>query len=205
MLQRSIIRGRGFTLIELLVVIALLVIVLAVGIPSFRDYIVLNRLKAVNAQLVADLQFARAEAAARNMPVYWTYRTGGSGSSSFTCYTIYTAKVDGTECDCGLGPGSACGSDPNMKELRVVQVPISGKVRLAIASTDKDSIGFDNVSGGIYYGTTDFAAANLSDFLIKTAVFGDSTRTLNTFISPAGRPTVCSAGSTRIQGYPQCP
>lgn len=193
---------RGFTLIELLVVIALVAIVLALGIPSFRDYIVLNRLKSVNAQLVTDLQFARAEAAARNTPVYWTYRTGGSGASAITCYTIYTTTVDGLECNCVAGPGAACG--PNRTELRVVQVPANGRVRLAIA-TGVDSFAFDNVSGGIYYGTTDFAAAVLTDFLIRTLVIGDATKTLNTLISPAGRPSVCSAGANQIRGYPVCP
>ena len=193
---------QGFTLIELLVVIALLVIVLAIGVPSFKDYIILNRLKSVNAQLVTDLQFARAEAATRNMPVYWSYRTGGSGSTAFTCYTIYTTTVDGLQCNCAAGPGAACGA--NRTEIKVVQVPVDGRVRLAIA-TGADSFAFDNVSGGIYYGTTDFAAVTLSDFLIKSLVIGDSSKTLNTFISPAGRPSVCSGGSTLIQGYPACP
>lgn len=198
----SIMRSRGFTLIEMLVVIALMVIVLAIGVPSYRDYIVLNRLKAVNAQLVSDLQFARAEAAARNMPVWWTLRVSGS-PPTLTCYTLYTTTVPGLKCNCALGPGNACGTDPRRTEVRVQQVPSSGIVSLGIA--DQDTFAFDNVSGGLYYGTTDFSSAVLADFVIKTSVSTDSSKSLHTLVSPAGRPSVCSAGSTRIQGYPQCP
>ena len=195
-------RSRGFTLIEVLVVVALLVTILTLLAPSFNRLIVTSRLKSINAQLVADLQFARAEAAARNVPVWWTYRTSGSGPSLLTCYTIYTSKIDGVECNCALGPGAACGVDQT--EIKVVQVPVNTSIRLGISSGE-DSFAFDNVSGGIYNGTTDFTNATLGDFLIRAFVSGDSSRALNTLVSPAGRPSVCSAGSTRIQGFPACP
>lgn len=198
MLRSRHTRFSGFTLIELLITIALVVIVLAVGVPSMRTYIVNNRLKAVNAQLVSDLQFARAEAAARNAPVYLSYRVV---STSMTCYVIFTSVIDGADCNCTLGAGSACTST-DQTEIRTVQVPWSGDVRLSAPGLLK--IGFDHVNGGQYYGPTDFSGVVLADFVLNTSVISDTSRRLRTSVSPAGRPTVCSAGATRIAGYPTC-
>lgn len=190
-------RCRGFTLIEMLIGIALVAIVLAVGVPSMQRFIVNNRLKAVNAQLVTDLQFARAEAAARNMPVYWSMR----GIATMTCYTIFTTTVDGAECNCTVDPPLRCNS-ASLTEVRTTQVPRDGAVRLTIPAARM--FAFDHVNGGVYYGTTDFSDAALNDFVVDTIVTADSTRKLRTSISPAGRVSVCSAGTTRISGYPAC-
>lgn len=197
--QRGAARGRlgGFTLIEMLIGISLMVIVLAIGLPSMQRFIVNNRLKAVNAQLVTDLQFARAEAAARNMPVYWSMR----GIGTMTCYTIFTTTVDGAECNCTVDPPLRCNS-ASLTEVRTTQIPRDGAVRLTIPAARL--FAFDHVNGGVYYGTTDFSDAVLSDFVVDTVVTADSTRKLRTSISPAGRVSVCSAGSTMIPGYPAC-
>lgn len=194
-------RQRGFTLIELLVVVSLTVVILAVGVPNFQRFIVNNRLKAVNAQLVTDLQFARAEAAARNMPVYWSYRV--VPLQQMTCYSIFTTTIEGAECDCSLGVGSAC-TNVAMKEIRTVHIPFSGSVRLSLPPGGSRVFAFDNVNGGMYYGTTDFGDAALADFVVNTAVISDTSRTLRTSVSPAGRTKVCSAGATSITGYPAC-
>lgn len=190
---------RGFSLVELLVVVALAAVVLAIGVPSYKDYIIVNRLKAVNSQLVADLQFARSEAAARNLPVYWSAR----GTGTLSCYTIFTVQpgFEGAECNCALGPDLACGSS-TLTHIKTVQVPFSGKVRYTIPGSRM--FAFDNVNGGVYYGTTDFADPTFTDFVVNTIVIGDASRTLQTRVSPAGRPTVCSAGAKHISGYTVC-
>jgi type IV fimbrial biogenesis protein FimT len=60
---------RGFTLIELLVTITVLAIVLGVGLPGLRDFVLNNRqVSAVN-DMVGNLQYARTEAVARNRTV----------------------------------------------------------------------------------------------------------------------------------------
>lgn len=187
----------GFTLIELMVVVALIAVILTLGVPSFRDWIVNQRLKSVNAQLVTDLQFARSEAAARNMPVYVSYRLS---TDNQTCYTIYTTSTSGLFCNCTLGATLAC---PNaaQTELKTVTLPWDSSVRFAASVTN---VAFDNVTGGLVYGTTDFASPNPTAWLINTRVTYDSNRNLQTVVSPAGRPTVCSSGSKAISGYPAC-
>jgi type IV fimbrial biogenesis protein FimT len=60
---------RGLTLIELMITIALLVIVLAIGVPSFQGAINSSRLSAAANELSAAVQLARAEAIKRNRSV----------------------------------------------------------------------------------------------------------------------------------------
>lgn len=75
-------RVAGFTLIELMVVITILGVLLAVGIPSFQQLIVNNRIVTNTNDMVADFALARSEALKR----------GGS-----TVVTV-CATTNGTSC-----------------------------------------------------------------------------------------------------------
>jgi type IV fimbrial biogenesis protein FimT len=55
----------GLTLIELLVTIVVLTVLLALGVPSFKEFIKNNRLTAQTNNLVVDIQLARSEAVKR--------------------------------------------------------------------------------------------------------------------------------------------
>jgi type IV fimbrial biogenesis protein FimT len=190
---------RGFTLIELLVVISLIAIVLAIGLPRFKDYIVLNRLKAINSQLVTDLQYARTEATTRNVPIYWNMANDGGDT---TCYTIYTSENPATECRCLNGPGLACTSLAGTVELKTVLLAPNENVR--VDSEGYRRFAFDHINGGLVWGTTDFTSPTPRPFSITNEVLYDSRLMLRTTVSAAGRPSTCNAGSRTVQGYAQC-
>lgn len=59
----------GFTLIELLIAIAILGIVLSLGLPSLRDFVVSNRLTSDINSFVGLVNYARSEAITRNQSV----------------------------------------------------------------------------------------------------------------------------------------
>ncbi|HWP00906.1 MAG TPA: GspH/FimT family pseudopilin [Methylococcus sp.] len=59
----------AFTLIELLIGVALLAVLITVGIPGFRDFILDNRMTAEINSLLVDLNYARSEAVKRNVQV----------------------------------------------------------------------------------------------------------------------------------------
>ena len=61
--------ARGFTLVEMVTVIALLVIVLGILAPSFREFLASQQAKAMAVDLVSDLLLARNEALKRNVNV----------------------------------------------------------------------------------------------------------------------------------------
>lgn len=62
-------RGKGFTLVELLVTLAILVILLAIGVPSMQKFLT-GRLAIANADAMASgLKYARSEALKRGQAV----------------------------------------------------------------------------------------------------------------------------------------
>lgn len=62
-------KNTGFTLIELIVTVAIAAIVMAIGIPSFRETINQNQLTTYSNQFIGSLNLARSEAIKRGSRV----------------------------------------------------------------------------------------------------------------------------------------
>jgi type IV fimbrial biogenesis protein FimT len=77
-------RQHGLTLIELLVALSVLVIVLAIGVPTFRDLIDYTRLTTATNSLMASANLARAEAVKRGVPVSVCTSADGASCSGST-------------------------------------------------------------------------------------------------------------------------
>jgi type IV fimbrial biogenesis protein FimT len=71
-------RQSGFTLIELLVALATLAIVVGLGAPGLRDFMMNNRRVAAVNEMVASLALSRSEAVARNLTVSMCPSTNGT-------------------------------------------------------------------------------------------------------------------------------
>ena len=67
--SNSLDRTRGFTLIELLVTLIVLAILITIALPSYRSFIISNRLTGQINELVGDLSLTRNEAATRSQQV----------------------------------------------------------------------------------------------------------------------------------------
>jgi type IV fimbrial biogenesis protein FimT len=190
-------RPRGFTITELLVVVAVTGVLITLAAPSLRDFILLQRLKGVNEQLVTDLAFARSEAVARNQFARLSFRF----NAAMTCYTIYTSPANSTRCDCRLGVGAAC--SVGLREIRTVQFPTvdAVQVRQQTGIGQDSAFGFDHVSGGIVSIPTDDFSEPLAEYRIVAAL--DTGPALRTTVGPSGRTTVCvHAGS--VPGFAAC-
>ena len=59
-------RNHGFTLIELMVTIAILAVVLALGLPNLREFLVRNQVGSITSEFSADIARTRIEAISRN-------------------------------------------------------------------------------------------------------------------------------------------
>ncbi len=183
-------RHAGVTLIELMIVVALVAIVASLAGPSFSNYIVMQRLRSVQAQLVTDLNYARSESVSRGTFVQMRVQS----DTTQTCYVIYVRPDAGTDspCDCTQAEGSRCGT--GRTEIKTVQLPLGNQVKVTVPSTQTDPLTISPRTGGTNMVSVT-EALNVTDFVVGTEI--DSQRQFRTSMSPQGRLVVCApAGST---------
>jgi len=84
----------GFSLIELLTVLTVLGIMMAIGVPSFRNFIASQRVKSTSYEISTTLLLARSEAIKRNTTVTIAPLTANTWTSGWTATATQT--VSGT-------------------------------------------------------------------------------------------------------------
>lgn len=205
-------RRRGLTLVELLIVVVVLAVLATLAAPSFRDMILMQRLRGTHAQLVTDLQLARSEAVSRGLPVRVSLR---SSDADLTCYVLYTLRRQDndsstTRCDCSRTPGTACSqldAALGATEIRTVQVPRRSGVSLAwsvrflsttLVGVTPDIIAFEPVRGSTVAIMTGSSYPGLP-VLTEITTRVDDPRQLRTLVGVTGRPTVCAPNPQRMQ------
>jgi type IV fimbrial biogenesis protein FimT len=88
-------RLAGFTVIEMVVTVAILVILLAIVAPSFRQTIANQRIKTAAFDLFSALNYARSEAVKRNASV--TLRAGATANGAWTTGWRLVDPADATK------------------------------------------------------------------------------------------------------------
>ena len=196
---------RGLTIVEMMVVVVVAAIILALAVPSLREFLARQRVAAVNAELVTDLQFARSEAVARNRDVYVTFNSGQwPGSPRMSCYTIHTLGTVGL-CDCLKPLGTACDVATDLIEIKTVQVLDETTVALQHPAWPADQLGFSSSKGLAFWSghlTTDANfVGNWQDYRI--GVESTLSGKLRTSAGITGRPQVCTPDGS-FGGVPRC-
>lgn len=172
----------GFTIIELLAVTIIVVILLGLAIPSWRDTAARKRVEGLFVELQADLEYARSEAVARNAAVQVSFGTG--------CYVVHLGSATAS---CTATTKSV---SPTAAELKSQLLGSSPPVSI----TPQDAltlISFDPMRGIASWNGTGTQAG------IALASTAGAWQLLVT-LSAVGRVNVCSPGGS-IKGYPQCP
>lgn len=201
---------RGFTFVELMITLAVVAVLLTLAAPSLYDFILVQRLKSVNAQLVTDMQFARSEAVSRferrsddpslNADVQVIFSPAADGQS-MSCYSIYidNGADPRFKCDCTQPAGQRCPAE-STREIRTVQIPVSDGVRQSLPPMQARGFSYVSTNGTMQIWPTGITAPSF-EFSVETSI--DAGRRLRTTIGRSGRPTVCSPDGG-VSGYTPC-
>lgn len=181
-------RSQGLTLIELLVGVAILAVLLAVGVPSLRDWLMNQRVSAIASELVTDLQLARSESISRGRSVFVSFNS----DATQTCYTVHADQDFAVQfCNCTLPPGTACAGSLTVKELKTVSVPRNTGVTLTANQNERF------LPGGQFSPAVTPLSVLVSD--------GGSKRVVVQTAAFVQRPSACAPSGSTVSGMRPCP
>lgn len=187
---------RGFTLIEFMIGLLISAVLLAVGAPSFIDWVQNGQIRNSAEAIQNGLQLARAEAVRRNT----TVRFQLTSSVTSDCAVSTTGRNWVVSQD---DPTGACGSTPSdVTAPRIVQVRTSAEGSAnAVVTADQAAFVFNGLGR-----LTPVAAGDL-DIDITNPNGGEcqpagSMRCLRVRVSPGGQLRMCdpTRGATDPQG-----
>ncbi|MDH4392337.1 MAG: prepilin-type N-terminal cleavage/methylation domain-containing protein [Aquabacterium sp.] len=127
------ITGTGVTLVELMVTLAILAVLLAIALPSMREFIARKRLEGTAQELMTDLRMLKSHQL-QNRPSTGTV-IGFGANAQKTCYMLYVKGTIQQGCDCGLADNLVCGA-PDAGGLlpvpiRQVNIPLDSGITVA--------------------------------------------------------------------------
>ena len=191
-------RSAAFTLIELLIAIAVVALIVTLAAPSFRNMILMQRLRGTNAQLVTDLSLARSEAVSRAQYVQVLFQKT-SGAAGMSCYAIYMRSTVGFDslCDCTAAEGARCPVGSGATEVRTVQVLNSESVFIAVPAGTTIYL-IDPRTGGLVSPGIDEVGDPGENVLVDG--FIDDARKLRNRVGLSGRVSVCIPPASTMGG-----
>lgn len=186
-------RGRpccGFTLIELLMAVVIVAILVSIGVPSMRNWLINQRVINTTAEMVTDLNLARSEAIQKGQTIEVSFHA----TAAMTCYSLHTTDRTRGNCSCLNGVGRACtdalGNPWNngLVELKTVQIDLGSGVALRSATNIK------------YRSPTGVPGDPTP---LQIDIVGSSGGQLRVTTNGTGRPSICSPGGA-ISGFTPC-
>jgi prepilin-type N-terminal cleavage/methylation domain-containing protein len=200
---------RAFTFIEMMIVVAILGVIALLVAPNMNEMIGMQRLRAINDQLVTDMQALRSEAVSRNQVMGFLARN--QAGEPMTCYSIISGTsntlslpniggIDKNQCNCTNVVGSVCTG--TQRELRTVQLPRDTDIQFMFHPDQRGFVVASPIAGEIVVADPNTAVFQDVEFCIE--VRRSPRGRLRTTLGAAGRVSQCSPDGS-VTGVPVCP
>lgn len=135
----------GVTLVELMVTLAIVAVLLAIALPSMREFIARKRLEGIAQELLTDLRLLKSHQI-QNRPNTGT-AIGFGNTAEKSCYILFVKGDNVENCDCTAaeallcGPADAGGLRP--APIRQVNIPLDSGVRINSSRPTLDVMGYN--------------------------------------------------------------
>lgn len=183
--------AQGVTVVELMVAVAILAILLAIGVPSFQNYIRNTQIRATAESMLAGLNLARTEALRRNTRVsLWLVNNMTAGCARSNTGTSWVVSLDDPTGKCHVA--SSATVSPRIAQVRSASeggtgVNVTATSGMATASSCITFNGFGTVESECPGGSDP-----ISRIAFVSATAADSTRDLQIRINPGGAARLCA-------------
>lgn len=182
----------GITLVELMVTLAIVAVLLAVALPSMREFIARKRVEGIAQELVTDLRLLKSHQL-QNRPNTGT-AIGFGVTDQKSCYILFVKGDNVENCDCTAaddllcGPADAGGLRP--APIRQVNIPTNTGVRITSNRTTLDMLGYNAMPRLNRTLNISVAATNVGEIRVTT--------------NATGVPAACSVTGV-FSGFKACP
>lgn len=168
--------GRGVTIVELMVTLAILAVLLAIAVPSMRDFIARKRLEGVAQELMTDLRLLKSQHQRNSQrPVAISF----GAKTDQTCYVLYVRGISVPHCNCAST--AVCGTDDLVgrpEQIKLVSVPRSTGVTVTADRLQLTLSGFDGLP---QHGAT-----------LQAVVTNSQVGSIRVSTNSVGLPSICS-------------
>lgn len=171
----------GFTLIEVMITLVILAVLLAIAVPSMREFVARKRVEGIAQELATDLRLLKSQQIQRRRSVGILF----GSNDSVTCYSLYFIGTGDENCDCTIGNGPVCGNPARVQgsaEIKTVVVPRNSGVTVSSNPQLLRLFGFN----GMPIGNT----------TIQASVQGSSGGTVRVSTNTAAMPVICSVSGS---------
>jgi type IV fimbrial biogenesis protein FimT len=141
-------RRRGFTIVELLISLAVLAIMLALGAPSFAEWLQNQQIRVATEAVLNGLQVARAEAVRRNTPVRFQFVSDFTASCTLASNTSnWVVSLTTPVAACNVVPSDT--TAPQILQERLAAEGTNSAVLTAVDSSGNaaSAITFNAIGG----------------------------------------------------------
>ena len=196
-------KNAGFTIIELMFTVMLVAVLLAIGVPNFRDFVRNSRIAGATNDIVTDFNVARSEAVKRRVPVTVCKSQNGAtcdanDSGPFSRWIIFVDDENPAAASANDGNGAVNGTEAVLRQ-RAIHQSIKVRVNAGGRRMVYMPTGFPN--NALANTVTQFV---LCDERGNVTSIGGSSAARAVTVSTTGRPTA-TRDKTAIAGLGGCP
>lgn len=130
-----------------MITLVILAVLLAIAVPSMREFVARKRVEGVAQELATDLRYLQAQQIQRSASV--GIRFGSTDTMS--CYVLYVRGAAGVNCNCTRSDGPVCGNPDAAgasQEIKTVIVPKSTGVSFTSEPALLILLGFNGLPDG---------------------------------------------------------